>query len=245
MRCHVFLTAFWHSAEDARTKGEGPFGIKAWYATVTRLFAPTHTFLACGSWSDPASSPLPSTVPVINSGVSFTRGYDHRYWMYDGCAYMAAMAYALNRRDWDLLLALDNDVLVGAVDFPALLSEFMARPEVLLTPSWCGRPGGPFHALKREGAVRWLHMRRRGNLIEEPTDPEPQLIEEELRDIFKGHWWNPWPGIETMRQDYGQSNPSPRDRPLKQHWPFVRLPDPAMVDSYRATEGVKAKPLHA
>ncbi len=243
MRLANFLTANWRDAAEAQAKGEGLFGLREWLERTTYLFSPAFSFVACGTWSDPDFSPLPASVPIVNSGVEFTRVYDHFYWMYDACAYTAALAYVLNRRDWDLLVTLDNDVLVGDVDFQALLTEFMGRPETYLTPAWCRRPGGPFIALKREGAVRWQHMRRRANLIEEPTDPPPLLIEEELGAIFKGRWWNPWPEIATMRQDYGEDDPRPTREPLDQNWPFVRLPDPAIIGEYLATRTTLAKPV--
>ncbi len=243
MRIGCFLTTFWHDAADAKAKFDGPLGIHAWYANVTLLFQPSFTFLACGTWSDPDYNQLPIGVPVVNSGVPYTKPYDHYLWQYDACAYMAAMAYALNRRDWDLLVSIDNDALIGAVDFDALLKEFIQRSAVMLTPAWCGRPGGPFHAIKREGAVRWMHMRQRGNLIDGPASGATLLIEEELASIFKGRWWNPWPKIPTMRQDYGLPDARPAREPLDQNWPFVRMPDQSIIEEYRATETSKAKPV--
>ncbi len=246
MRILAFTTTFWHSREDADSKRDGLFGLQACRDRIVTFLRPVEYFLACGTWSEPLWSPLSITVPVINSGVDYTKPYDHWHWQYDACAYMAAMAYALNRRDWDLLVALDNDVLIGDVNFDALLREFMQRPEEFLTPDWHGRPGGPFHAIKRSGAVRWLHMRRRANLIEPaPGDPLPLLIEDELGVIFAGRWWNPWPHLPTMRQDYGLHNPRPEREPLDQRWPFVRCPHPDIVQEFLHNHTAHAKSVVA
>ncbi len=244
LRIVNFLTANWLNADESRQKGEGLFGLRAWLERTTHLFSPSFSFVACGSYSDPAFSPLPASVAVVNAGVPFTVPYSRFYWNYAGAAQTAAFAYLANRTDWDLAVNLDNDVLVGAVDFDALLHEFAGRPELILTPDWHGRPGGHFYVWKPAGVVRWQNMRRRANLIEEGAGvPEPPLIENETGDIFKGLWWNPWPHLPTMRQDYGQPDPSPERRPLNQDWPFVRLPHPAIIDEYLTTRTPLAKPL--
>jgi hypothetical protein len=238
--------SYWSNADQATAMGDGMFGLRLWHDRVKFYFSPTHCFVACGTWSDPTLSPLPSPVAVVNAGVSIGAPYDVHYNQLSLCALTAAMAYALNHRDeWDLLVCLDTDALVGAVDFDALLREFLSRDETLLSPSWWDGVGGPLLVWKHEGAVRLLHRRLRANLIDPPADanaPKPLLPEEELAAIYKGTWWQPWPQHRTLRQDHGGVDPF-RDNAAVLTWPFVRFPDPAIVDEYTRTQTALAKPV--
>jgi hypothetical protein len=241
----AWTTTYWTDIVDARAKGAGAFGLSVWYDRVWRYFKPDHYFLACGTWSNPLFSPLPSNVEVVNAGVKAGTPYDIYYSHLSGCALTAAMAYALNRSAfWDLLVLIDTDTLIGAVDFDALLREFMARDEVLLAQAWWDGIGGPFWAWKREGAIRTLHSRLRANLIDPPTDQntmKPMLIENELAAMFKGRWWNPWQQFKTMRQDFGLSDPRPDSEAMT--WPFVGRPSPTIIEEYERTQTALAKPV--
>ena len=239
MRILNFVTSYWNSPEEANRKGEGQCGLTAWFDRTQKLFSPIHSFVACGTWSDPTCSPV---LPVIQSGLEYGRPYDHFWTQYAGAAYTAAFAYALNRQDWDLIVTLDTDALFGAVDFDALLRAFMDRAELLLTPDWHGRPGGPFIAWKREGAARWLHERRRANIIEEHAENLPLLIEDEMGEIFKGSWFCPWQQ-ETMRYDYGLPSQLTGDPFQVLEWPFVRLPDPRVIPKYLEVATSRAIPV--
>jgi len=250
MKILAFCTSWWDNPLEASQRGDGMYGLKAWYARVQQFLGPCECFIACGTWSDPAYSPLSSWVQIINSGVTRTKPYEVVWWNYAGCAMTAALAYALNRNDWDLLICLDTDVLIGAVDFPALLTEFVSRPELMLNQDWHGRPGGSFIVLKREGASLYQHGRLRGNLVEKPDtlkypDWEPILIEDEWGLIFKDRWWSPWPQFKTMRQDYGQDAEKYVKPEETMQWPFVRLPHPKIIDDYLKFNTSRAKPLAA
>jgi hypothetical protein len=245
----AWTTTWWNDADDARLKGDGPFGLKVWLERVEHYFNPRHCFLACGTWSDPDLSPLPFSVQIVNAGIPAGTTYDIHYTQLAGCALSAGMAYALNHAPaWDLLIILDNDILVGAVDFDALLREFLVRDELLLSPSWWDGVGGPFMAWKREGAIRTLHGRLRPNLMQHPADanaPKPQLIEEELAALFKGRWWNPWPQFRINRQDYGQNPDAAKLNAEALTWPFVRLPHPDIIEEYTRTQTALAKPVRS
>lgn len=239
----AFVTSFWDDAEDARKKGEGPFGLKSWRERIQHYFSPDHIFIAAGTWSDPKFSPLPYEVPVINSGVEKIGDYDPWYNQYSACAYTAAYAYALNIPGWDICINLDNEILVGAVDFDSLLTEFMQREEELLEADWHGRPGGMMF-LKRKGASRFLHERRRANIIENRSGQKPMLVEDEIGEIFKGRWWNPWPHIQSIRQDFKRHPQDAQKRiPEVFDWPFVSEPHPQIVERYIEEQQSKSKPL--
>ncbi len=244
MRLWAWTMSYWNDAAGAAAMGEGLFGLHAWYDRVLLYLKPVHCFVACGTWSDPKLSPLWEAAATVNAGVPVGVPYDvHQLSL---CAWTAAMAYALNHLDeWDLLACLDTDALIGAVDFDAFIREFLKRDEILLSPAWGDGVGGPFLVWKPEGAVRMLHRRLRANLIDPPTDPKapkPPLPEDEMAAIYKGLWWNPWPQFSKLRQDYGQTDPV-RDNVSVLTWPFVRFPDPAIVEEYTRTQTALAKPV--
>ncbi len=244
IRVWAWTTSWWDGPEQAAALSAGTFGLLAWQGRVQHYLSPTHTFIACGTWSNPTLNPL-HRVPTINAGIPQGTPYDIYYnhlWL---CAVSAAAAYALNHREsWDLLVLLDTDALIGAVDFDALLREFMARSEVMLAQAWGSAIGGPLYVWKPEGILRLLHCRHRPNLlpVTDKKAPKPPTAEEELLAVFRDAWWNPWPQHSTMRQDHGLKV-CVRDNAAVLKWPMVRLPDPAIIDEYTRTQTSQAKPL--
>lgn len=241
MRIIAFTMGYWNNEGHAKDQAHGMFGLIEWHKRVVRFLDPMGLFIACGTVSNPDFNPLNDRgVLTVNSGQKDVGGYDVYYNQYSLCAWMAAMAYACNRQDWDLLCILDTDCLVGAVDFDLLFREFMEREELMLSPQWFDRPGGPFYAFKPDGAAWYLHRRLRANMIASGGQ-EPMLQENEMATIFGNKWWNPWPDIQSMRQDYPQRQPAdPRECLV---WPFVRFPHPSIIEEYLATQTVKAKPF--
>ena len=247
MRIIAFTMSYWDNEEQARRAGEL---LVPWKETVDKWLKPVSAFIACGTWSEPALSPLGPEVPVINADAVKDRPYDVVWHNYSLCSFGAAFHYALSHAYWDLLAILDTETLIGNVNFEKLLGEFLERPELHLNEDWHGRPGGPFQVWKREGASRWLNYRQRANFIPKPEvkegqEPpaEPMLQEYEMGVIFKDLWWNPWPEIPTMRQDHGEDSEkyvTPEDT-LK--WPFVRKPHPSIVERYLNEQTPLARPV--
>lgn len=207
---------------------------------MQHLFRPFHTFVACGTWSWPEFSPLPKEVAIVNAGIEPGVPYDVWYNQYWNAAATAACAYLLNRKDWDLSVMLNYDALVGAVNFKDLLNEFMARKEVFLSEAWYESPGGCLLVWKRQACCDYLHCRMRANIVKDKTGEKPLLSEFELKKIFTGTWWNPWPGICT-RQDYGHVRD---DNPIRVlAWPFVSQPNPIVIQPYIETQYSRAIPV--
>lgn len=241
----AFTCGYWNDAEHAAKQMDGVFGYLAWAKRVADLFNPVSSFIACGTWSDPAHGPLARgdfRVSVVNSGAENLGPYDVWYNQYAACAITAAMAYALNRNDWEFLVYLDTDSLVGAVNFRELFQEFRSRREALMTNQWNGSPGGNFMAFKRRGASMLLHERRRPNLTRDQSQPKPMLCESEWGLIFQGDWWDPWPKITNMRHDASVRLVNPNARAALA-WPFVGQPHPSIVQEYLDTQSVKAVPV--
>ena len=238
MKILAWTMAYWDSQEHAEAQTSV---LEECAYRVRNYFHPVDYFLSSGTFSDPEFRPIKPR--VVNAGAPKTKPNDP-WWNYAACAITAAFSHALNRDDWDLLVEHGTDVLVGALDFDALFREFLSRPELLLSESWHGRPGSLI-ALKREGVARYQHGRLRPNLVEFSHTTEQLLIEDELGVIFDGAWWNPWPQFPTLRQDFGLEFAVPEREPLEQAWPLVRMPNPAIVAEYTATQTVHAKSVVA
>lgn len=246
MRILNFTMSHFDTPEDCVSRCEGPFGLNAWLDLTTRLFSPVDSFIACGTWSDPMFLyGRLAKVHIVNAGIERTHPHGCQFWNYSLCSWQAAFTYALGRHDWDLLVILDTDCLVGAVDFDSLFREFMDRSEEVLSPSWCGCwIGGPLCAFKRSGVSRWLNGRLRPNLIHpDSKGPAPMLPEEEMTRIYDGRWMNPWPHIDGMRQDYGEQAEAENTNEQAMTWPFVRKPHPAIIERYLTEKSPGATPV--
>jgi hypothetical protein len=241
MRIVAFTTSWWDNQEAAQRLLDPLFGLRAWFDRVTFLFKPIRTFLACGTWSDPAFNPLAGLAEVVNAGLPVGTQYNVFRSQCCMAAYTAAMAHLLNRNDWDYVVLLDTDCLVGAVNFPKLFSDFAGRPDYVLTNAWNECPAGSMMIFKREGCVRFLHQRIQGNIA---LDASPDLIlgETEMKIIFNGVWWNPWPEVKSVRQDFSVNPNDPNPMRLLGS-PFIRQPHPKVVDQYLKTQWSKVVPL--
>lgn len=218
----------------------GRFGLKTWHAEMARFFNPAHSFIACGTWSDPdfAKEAFGNVVSVVNSGVLPERPHSNG-WQYMGAALTATMAYALNWGPWDVLIFLEPDILIGAVDWDSVLREFAQRPEEVFGATWyavhCDMIG-----FKRRGAVRYLHQRTRPNLTEDESVP---WLDHEIAEMFNGRAWNPFPQMPTCRQDFfHEASPHPSNEEVMK-WPLLRMPDPRIVDRYVAENNSIACPV--
>ena len=267
MRIVAASNAYWHTQEDFNVRYEGVapwsvdavtdnfqpalnpiyggrFGLRQWRENMMRYFSPVEMILACGTWSDPAFSvrDMPD-VRVVNAGVPADRPHSS-HWQYMGCAMTALMAYLCNRRDWNVLMLISYEYLLGGVDWDAVLREFMSRPEEVFGPRWYERHGD-FIGYKPAAAVRFLHQRIRPNLSEDETLP---WLDDELCQMFKGRAWNPFPDVRTVRQDFfhlpSQWEGCP-DNAEVMTWPMIRMPDPAIIDRYLAEQTSQAKPVLA
>src|SRR5687767_7231656 len=137
LRCLCFALAYWHGPDPVHYSvaysGSERLNLRAWKERMEYLFRPIGMFWASGTWSDPAHNPVPEIL-VVNAGCQFDRPYEGERRHYGKAAFSAAIAYALNRNDWDLLVAMDTDSLFGDIDIDSLLREFLSRQEVMLCP---------------------------------------------------------------------------------------------------------------
>lgn len=205
-----------------------------WKKRVQGILLPDWLYLACGTKIDSGYNPI--NVPIVNAEVTYTKSHDVTYWAYSFCAETAGMWYAILNTDCDIVAQIATDCLIN-FDVASKLNEFATRSDLVLAPSWFGFVDDAIIFYKREAIVKFLNERRRGNLIEaKDCSIMPLLSEHEKTEIFKGRWWNPWPGIITMRQEYGISDrqPIPDDRVVSENWPIVLRPSPYIKGKYNA-----------
>lgn len=213
--------------------------LEKWRLNMERFLKPDYMFLASGTWSDPALNPLAPEIPIINAGVHSAIPYDYFRRQYSICAMMAAAYHVLNRNDWDLFVTLDYDALIGAVNFPKLIGEFMDRPETYLAPRWYEAIGGPFMAWKPESLARLTHYRLHPNLCDLDAPERPQVWERECTAIYgPKRWWNPWPQFQMLVYH----DPRTQD-PVAQDWPFVDRAPESLFAPYAAACTSRAVPL--
>lgn len=179
----------------------------------------------------------PIPVPVINSGVEWCGSYDYGRRHYWKCASSAALAYAINRKDWDLLACVDCSVLFGDINLDTILREFIRLPALIMAPGWWGYPGGPF-ILKREGAVRLAHYRKTPNMLDD-DEPVPggeyKYCEMETLKIVHGRWYNPWPNNPCVLH---------QGQPEAINWPVIAdIKDEEFKRLYFETQCPKTKPV--
>lgn len=226
MRIWVWALGYWDNYEQAHQFDGTWQSWENWKERVDRCLKPTHKFIASGSWSDPKLVPISDTA-VVNAGFPKDRIYNGWRHHYGKMAFIAAMAYALNRADeWDYLVMFDSDALIGVVDFPKLFADFESRSEVLLAPGWCNFIGGPLMIWKRWGVLRLVHHRPYCNYVDD-NEPNMPMWEEECLTIYgKSRWWNPWPQFDCLLHEGSWAKLDVWD------WPVLGRPQPRMIERY-------------
>lgn len=232
--------SYWDNREQFLSRFPGEFGLVNWFERVNNLFNhPMGTFIACGTWSDPSLASL----TIVNSGVTRTLPYDPYFYNYSLCAWSVALWHSIGRDDWDMLIALDTDCLIGAIDLNSLFTDFEAHDEEVMSGAWSGFIGGPMIVFKRSGVIRWLNGRLRANLIEPHAGPKPLLPEEEMTLIFKDRWYNPWTDFPELRQDWPENKEADSVNEEVMKWPMVRKPHPAVINAYKRECSSKTIPV--
>lgn len=217
MRILGCTLGYWHDQKMAEAKVDE---YSQWWLRM-QAFSPFELFVACGSWSSPDLCPH-AGIKVVNAGVPYTKVYNGQKQHYGICAFTAAMAFALNRDDWDYLVMMDTETLVGDVNLPEIFRQFADSKAIVMAPAWGPWIGGPVLVWKRDGAVRLLHNRVLSNLRDDDEQDREMLWEQECAYIYRGgRWFNPWPHLESL---LGFSYPTDPMRPITENWPFVGKP---------------------
>lgn len=223
MNVSVFCTTFWDNyqerAEAKRVE------LLDWSQRVSKHLPDAFKFLSTGCCDDLSLNP--TKLPCINSGAPKTKAYDVWNWSYFLCAFESALWFSWHNLPMaEVLIGWESNCWVNRqTNIQKLLDEFEARKDLIMAPQYHGSPDFNFIAMKRGAIPKFQHHRRRGNLVE--SDKKAQLAEIEMGEIFKNDWWNPWPEVLSIRQEYGVPPPFhciPNDEAMR--WPLVALPSP-------------------
>jgi len=206
MNVAIFCTTFWGSStEKAKSECEK---INAWSRGVSKVFPDAYKFLSSGTYSDPSLNK--TSLPMISSGAEKTQPYDYWNWCYYLCAFDSAMWYAWhNLQNYDIVIGWENDCWANnGKEIEKALAKFMASNFLMMSPAWSGNPDVCWIVIKRIGIPRFLNFRRRGNLVE--SEHKSHLAENEIGYVFCDSWMNPWPEVETIRQECRKASSKPR-----------------------------------
>lgn len=217
-----FTTSYWRDAAHATEKQAG---LERWCRRMKFWFEPKKLFIATAA--DSSLCPVSSQVTIINSGTQQTKGYDPISWCYYLCDLEAMLRASLEIYEWDFLIELETDWVVRDMNRHVLLTQFMWKDELICCPAWMGACENSFIVWKRAGVHKFLANRKRPNLSDTPLT---MTAESELKEIFGDEWWNPWPGIPTMRQEYNVGHNQFIEDDVARTWPLVGRPSPIIKD---------------
>ena len=138
-------------------------------------------------------------VPVINARIPDGKPYHCKDWSYGVAAFHCGLHHAMQGNP-DLIVFQFTDCVLGC-QLHEISREFMARPEVIAGPGWYGRIDTHLMLIKPEAVNDILYSVPFIPLCK--TGGNALYYEEALTLVFNGRWWNPWPGIKTIRQEIG------------------------------------------
>jgi hypothetical protein len=231
MNIAIFCTTFWDRSPD-KAKSECD-NINTWSREISKVFPNAYKFLSCGTYSDPLLNT--TSLPILSSGADRAKPYDVWNWCYYLCAFDSAMWYAWhNLQRYDVIIGWEYDCWINnQSEVESAMNRFMQSDLLMMAPGWSGNPDVNWIAIKRSGIHRFLHYRHRGNLVE--SEVKSHLAEEELGYIYRGSWMNPWPEIETIRQECRTESSKPRfDDIYAMKLPMISLPSPNVKRSLLA-----------
>lgn len=227
MKIAVYSLTYWYSKAEAESKGDELY---RWVRSMRYSINPDYMWLVSGTYSDPSFNPV--YIPLINTGIAKTHGNDFQYWSYANLAHTFGLYHALLNTDCDLCAQFSTDSVIN-VDYTPILEEFMRRDELVCAPSWNNVIEDAAIFYKREGMLKYISSRLRPILVEPGAVPAPMFTEVEALEIFKDTWWNPWPHIKSMRQEYGFEQYGipmwPSSKVIEEDWPMVIRPAPDII----------------
>lgn len=225
MKILAFSTVYFPDARSARSQFAD---IADWRErAISAMPECPRLFLVDG---EQGANHAPLWCECIQAGAVHSAPYHCRDWSYAAAAYQTGWHYAM-QMGFHLCAFLAADAVLG-VDLRAVIDEFMARPEVLCGPAWFDKVETHFMLMK-PAAVQ-------DALFSLPFTPLPKFparnamyYEEALGLLFAGRWWDPWPNVRTIREEYQTPEFIRGHDEEKIKWPMLAKGSPATIQAYR------------
>ena len=206
-RIIVFGVCNWDNKEHAESQKEH---LTEWLNRVNYFINPEKVFLAAGSYSNPEYNPLPELQLVQNYWVPLGPYSPVNNYFRNG--FIAGIWNALINEygNFDILFHLQCRQLIGE-NIETECNDFMNKSDkFILAPKWmdydhnqwCEYVDISNIGMKPMAAKMFTSMGLRPSIGLRSNINEECYVqsEEEAALLFKNHWYNPWPMIETTRQ---------------------------------------------
>jgi len=182
-------------------------------------------------------NPFPIECELIYARIPDSKPYHCKNWSYGVAAFHSGLHYVM-QQEFDLCVFLFTDTVLG-VPLQGIADEFMTRPEAICGPQWHDRLDTNCMLLKPEAinnilySVPFMPLAKLG--------PNLLYYESALSLIFAGRWWNPWPEIRTIRQEYGTPEVFKGKESEMMDWPMLTKASPDVTRNYRAKHPLPLK----
>jgi len=205
----VFGVTHWRNREEAQRKCDQ---LEEW---MKMLFNNgfSSVFVTTGTHSNPSFIPEDSLFhegKLIQNGVKYTKQYNVD-WNYFRNGFMTGVWYFLlnnvnedEDEQYDILFHIQprTKIRPGAVNFKDLIKEFRKSDALIMAPKLTYDYGVhveiSFMAMKREAVMLYATSGLRGSLSLVPLGAFN--CEAEAEHLFYNRWFNPWPGIRSIRK---------------------------------------------
>jgi len=171
--------------------------------------------------------PTTLSLPVISAHIPDSKPYHCKDWSYGVAAGHVGLHYAM-QQPFDLCIIFATDAILG-VPLQDIAEEFMTRSEIAAGPLWHGSPDTHLILLKKQGVIDMLY-----SIPFTPLGANRIYFEHALSIAFHGRWWNPWPEIKTVRQEYNTPELyQGTDEEIIKSWPILAKASPELIRAYK------------
>lgn len=176
-------------------------------------------------------------VRCITAGIPDSLPYHCKDFSYGVAAFHAGLHYVIQRK-FELCVFLFADAVLG-VPLDDIAAEFMSRPEAICGPQWHGSIDTQLMLLKKEAIIDLLYSIPFVPLCKAGSNH--MYYEHALSLVFHGRWWNPWPAVRTVRQEWGTPELFQGSESEMMAWPILTKASPKMIEKYREAHPLPLK----
>jgi len=193
-----------------------------WYNRVRCFVGDPYTFIATGSYSEPKYNPL--NVDLVQNGITKTNPYSRR-WHYFRNGFQTGLWNSLLNLDFDILFHVQCRSLLG-IDMIPYLEQFNKSSKQIMAPTskTTTSKDDPYVEIgvmaMKPDAVRMLST---FSLRSSFCFAKDITCEQEIRDMFRGSWYNPFPEIKTIKKRFTQMGVDSEEMDMSKE-SFMKLP---------------------